>query len=66
MKYRVKEVEEAGATWYYPQYRKFVFWRNFQECYRGVKWVRWWSPFFISREGAVTFLSGKAGATDND
>lgn len=29
MKYRIKEVEEYGKTYYYPQYKSFLFWRSF-------------------------------------
>jgi len=59
MQYRVKKTLEAGCEWYYPQYKRFIFWRNFRECYCGVKWVRWWSPFFDTVEDAERFLSVK-------
>ncbi len=29
MQYRIKEVEENGKTYFYPQYKKFLFWRRF-------------------------------------
>jgi hypothetical protein len=30
MKYRIKEVIEQGTTpIYYPQYKKFIFWKDF-------------------------------------
>lgn len=29
MQYRVKEVEEHGRTYYYPQWKKRWFWRRF-------------------------------------
>jgi hypothetical protein len=56
MKYRVKEVYDAGLKWYYPQYKNFFFWRNFEEWYRGVKWMRRWEPFFKTQSEAEHFL----------
>lgn len=29
MKYRVKRIEWEDTTIYYPQYKKFLFWRNY-------------------------------------
>jgi len=29
MEYRIKEVEEYGKTYYYPQWKKRWFWRRF-------------------------------------
>ena len=29
MQYRIKEVEKYGEKYYYPQYKKFLFWRRF-------------------------------------
>ena len=29
MQYRIKEVEENGKTYFYPQYKKRWFWRRF-------------------------------------
>lgn len=29
MQYRIKEVEENGKSYFYPQYKKFLFWRRF-------------------------------------
>tara|TARA_R110000868_G_scaffold87240_2_gene244132 strand:+ start:819 stop:1058 length:240 start_codon:yes stop_codon:yes gene_type:complete len=29
MQYRIKEVKEPEATYFYPQYKKFLFWRRF-------------------------------------
>jgi len=29
MKYRIKEKVVNGQTFYYPQYKKFLFWRRF-------------------------------------
>lgn len=60
MKYRIREVTDAGRKWYYPQYKNFVFWRNFEEWYRGVKWLRRWEPAFDTMEGAEKFLAQKA------
>jgi hypothetical protein len=29
MQYRIKQVEKYGRTYFYPQYKKFLFWRRF-------------------------------------
>lgn len=29
MEYRIKEVEEHGKKWFYPQWKKRWFWRRF-------------------------------------
>lgn len=29
MEYRIKEIEEYGKTYYYPQWKKRWFWRRF-------------------------------------
>ena len=29
MQYRIKQVVESGKSYYYPQYKKFLFWRRF-------------------------------------
>jgi len=29
MEYRIKEVEKNGESYFYPQYKKFLFWRRF-------------------------------------
>jgi hypothetical protein len=29
MQYRIKEKVESGKSSYYPQYKKFLFWRRF-------------------------------------
>jgi hypothetical protein len=29
MRYRIKQAEKNGRTYYYPQYKKFLFWRRF-------------------------------------
>lgn len=56
MKYRIKEVVADGGRWYYPQRKSFLFWSNFEDWYRGVKWMRKWVPFFENREGAEKYL----------
>jgi len=71
MKYRIKEVLHDDwnrfekkweiATYYYPQYKKFLFWRNFKEYYLGVKWVRSWAPHYKYREQAENFINERRG-----
>jgi hypothetical protein len=29
MQYRIKQVDKNGRTYFYPQYKKFLFWRRF-------------------------------------
>ena len=31
MKYRVLKVTDREGTWYYPQYKRFLFWSMFTE-----------------------------------
>lgn len=66
MKFRIKEVEHdewcrysgqwKKVTYFYPQYRRFFFWCNFKEWYRGVKWMRRWTPQYRYREEAEQFI----------
>ena len=69
MKFRIKEVMEDRwfhylKQWhripvYYPQYKRFLFWRNFREWCRGPKWRSQITPSFKYKEDAEAFLRTK-------
>lgn len=31
MKYRILKVTDDKGTWYFPQYKRFIFWKGFRE-----------------------------------
>jgi hypothetical protein len=68
MKYRIQEVKQEAyfryldkkwqeITVYYPQYKKWLFWKNFEEAGIGPKWIYKYAPYFRYKEEAEKYLN---------